>query len=73
MTTHKRTMRPSLAARPRSNQKDREAAILLVAYPDRMRRPEPEDLWALMDFVFDGNTGRPAISDGREPGDGRRD
>lgn len=37
-----------------STQRDREAAILLAAYPDRMRLPDPEDVYALLDFLSDG-------------------
>ncbi len=54
MNTPTRTTHPNLAGFPNSTPEDREIAILLVAYPNRMRRPEPEDLWALWDFVSDG-------------------
>jgi hypothetical protein len=47
-------------------------AILLVAYPGRMRLPEVEDFLALMDFLFDGNTGFPGGLDIPERGSGRR-
>jgi hypothetical protein len=45
-------------------QEDREMAILIAAYPDRMRLPEPQDLWALWDFLelntgFDHDLGIP--------------
>ncbi len=72
MTTPTRTSRPNLADFPNSTPEDREMAILLVAYPDRMRTPEPEDLWALCDFLLDGNTGFPGDSGIPERGNGRR-
>ncbi len=57
MTIPTRTTHPNLAGFPNSTPEDREIAILLVAYPDRMRKAEAEDLWALFDFLLDGNTG----------------
>ncbi len=52
-----RISRPNLSVIPNSTTEDREIAILLVAYPDRMRRAEAEDLWALFDFLVDENPG----------------
>jgi hypothetical protein len=70
MTTYTRTTHPNLANSLNSTPEDREMAILLVAYPGRMRLPEVEDFLALMDFIFDGNTGFPGDSEIPERGEG---
>jgi hypothetical protein len=40
-------------------QEDREMAILLVAYPDKMRKAEPEDLLALFEFILEDDDDSP--------------
>jgi hypothetical protein len=40
-------------------QEDREMAILLVAYPERMRIAQPEDLLALFEFILEDDDDSP--------------